>query len=63
MESWATELTRAIDEIENKLKEQERNSTKNEQVNQTYNEAMDAVRKANTAISRFVGTFDRAETT
>jgi flagellar hook-basal body complex protein FliE len=63
MESWATELTRAIDEIENKLKEQERNSTKNEQVNQTYNEAMDAVRKARTAISRFVGTFDRAETT
>jgi hypothetical protein len=63
MESWATELTRAIDEIENKLEEQERNSTKNEQVNQTYNEAMDAVRKARTAISRFVGTFDRAETT
>jgi flagellar hook-basal body complex protein FliE len=63
MESWATELTRAIDEIENKLKEQERNSTKNEQVNQTYNEAMDAVRKARTAISRVVGTFDRAETT
>jgi hypothetical protein len=63
MESWATELTLAIDEIENKLKEQERNSTKNEQVNQTYNEAMDAVRKARTAISRFVGTFDRAETT
>ena len=63
MESWATELTLAIDEIENKLKEQERNSTKNEQVNQTYNEAMDAVREARTAISRFVGTFDRAETT
>jgi hypothetical protein len=63
MESWATELTRAIDEIENKLKEQERNSTKNEQINQTYNEAMDAVRSARTAISRFVGTFDRAETT
>jgi hypothetical protein len=63
MESWATELTRAIDEIENKLKEQERNSTKNEQINQTYNEAMDAVVKARTAISRFVGTFDRAETT
>jgi len=63
MESWATELTRAIDEIENKLKEEERNSTKNEQVNQTYNEAMDAVRKARTAISRFVGTFDRAQTT
>jgi hypothetical protein len=63
MESWATELTRAIDEIENKLKEQERNSTKNEQITQTYNEAMDAVRSARTAISRFVGTFDRAETT
>ena len=36
MESWATELIRAIDEIELKLKEAEKHSNKNEQVNQTY---------------------------
>jgi hypothetical protein len=40
MESWATELIRAIDEIELKLKEAEKHSNKNEQVNQTYNEAI-----------------------
>jgi flagellar hook-basal body complex protein FliE len=64
MESWATELTRAIDEIEHKLKEAEKKYSKdNKQVDQTYNEAMDAVVKARTAISRFVGTFDRDMTT
>jgi len=63
MESWATELTRGIDEIEHKLKEAEKYSKNNEQVNQTYNEAMAAVINARTAISRFVGTFDRDMTT
>jgi hypothetical protein len=63
MESWATELTLAIDETESKLKEAEKYSNKNEQVNQTYNEAKNAVVKARTAISRFVGTYDRAQTT
>ena len=29
----------------------------------TYNEAKDAVIKAKTALSRFVGTYDRAQTT
>ena len=62
MESWATELTRAIDEIELKLKDAEKYSNKNERVNQTYNEAMAAVINARTAISRFVGTFDREMT-
>ena len=63
MESWATELTLSMDEIELKLKDAEKHSKKNNQVNQTYNEAKDAVIKAKTAISRFVGTYDRAQTT
>jgi len=63
MESWATELTLSMDEIELMLKDAEKHSKKNNEVNQTYNEAKDAVIKAKTAISRFVGTYDRAQTT
>ena len=43
MESWATELTLSMDEIELKLKDAEKHSKKNIEVNQTYNEAKDAV--------------------
>ena len=63
MESWATKLTLSMDEIELKLKDAEKHSKKNNEVNQTYNEAKDAVIKAKTAISRFVGTYDRGQTT
>jgi hypothetical protein len=63
MESWATQLIRSMDEIELKLKEAEKHSGKNDDVNNTYKEAVDKVSEAKAAISRFVGTFDRAETT
>ena len=54
MESWATELTLSMDEIELKLKDAEKHSKKNNEVNQTYNEAKDAVIKARTAPSRMI---------
>ena len=63
MESWATELTLSMDEIELKLKDAEKHSKRNDEVSQTYNEAKGAVINAKTALSHFVGTYDRAQTT
>ena len=54
MEIWATELTRSMEEIEHKLKEAEKHSGKNDDVNNTYKEAVDKVSEAKTAISRFI---------
>jgi hypothetical protein len=36
---------------------------RNDKVSQTYNEAKDAVINAKTVLSRFVGTYDRVQTT
>ena len=56
MEIWATELTRSMEEIEHKLKEAEKHSGKNDDVNNTYKEAVDKIKQQQnkTAISRFV---------
>ena len=57
--NWQNDLTFGIENIQNKLEDSLSRVGDNPEVKKTYQEAMEATRKARENINRFVGTFNK----